>query len=136
MRILAHLWAAPITLFGALLAGLIRLSGGLVNWKGIAWEATDGCAARLLWLMNPWMKIEAITLGHVIVARDASTADSMRTHEQVHVRQYERWGILFPVAYFAASAVAYLRGKCPYRGNAFEREAFSAASSGQDIRRD
>lgn len=135
MRIIAHLWAAPVTLFGALLAGLIWLSGGSVSRKGIAWEASGGRAPRLLWLMNPWANIEAITLGHVIVARDVATADRLRAHEQVHVRQYERWGLLFPLVYLGSSASAVIRGECPYRGNVFEREAFSATSSGQDIRR-
>ncbi len=132
MRAVKLLWVAPITLFGALLATMIRVSGGRFERQGTAWEASGGCARRVLWLINPWMQIEAITLGHVILARDATTASRMRSHEQVHVRQYERWGVLFPAAYLIASAAAALRGKCPYRGNAFEREAFE---SGQDIRR-
>lgn len=86
--------------------------------------------------MNPWMRVEAITLGHVIVARDVETADRMRTHEQVHVRQYERWGMIFPLAYLVASAIAVIRGDCAYRGNAFEREAFGTTNSGQNVSRD
>ena len=80
----------------------------------------------MLWLMNPWAQIGAITFGHVIIARDATTAATLRTHEQVHVRQYERWGIFFPFAYVAASVIAAIRGGDAYRDNVFEVEAFAA----------
>lgn len=146
MRWIGRLWAAPITLLASPLALIIHFTGGRFARRGIAWEAAGGCAQRLLWLMNPWMRIDAITLGHIIIARDAATADCMRTHEQVHVRQYERWGVFFPFAYAAASINAGARGACPYRGNVFEQEAFATAaaantlakaeSSGQNTGRD
>lgn len=120
----AMIWPAPITLVGAALAVVVRIGGGRYEHHGIAWEASGGIAPRLLWLMNPWASIEAITLGHIILARDALTASRLRTHEQVHVRQYERWGLLFPLAYVAASAIAVLKGGDAYRDNVFEREAF------------
>lgn len=129
MQWFARFWAAPITLLALPPALMIRLTGGRVLRQGIAWEAAGGCAPRLLWLMNPWMRIDAITLGHIIIAKDAATADCMRTHEQVHVRQYERWGMFFPLAYAAASINARARGACPYRGNAFEQEAFATAAA-------
>jgi hypothetical protein len=44
------------------------------------------------------------------------------------VRQYERWGILFPILYVASSAIALLRGGSAYRDNVFEREAFQVAA--------
>lgn len=125
MKWLAWLWAAPVSMFGLMFAAVIRATGGQLRRHGNACEATGGCASRLLWLMNPWMRIEAITFGHVIIAGDAMIARRLRAHEQIHVRQYERWGMLFPVAYLAASAMAILRGECPYRGNRFEQEAFS-----------
>jgi hypothetical protein len=127
---LGWVWAAPITLVGLLFATVIRASSGQLQHHGNAWEATGGCAPWLLWLMNPWLLIEAITFGHVIIARDAMTARRVRAHEQVHVCQYERWGVLFPIAYLAASVMAILRGECPYRGNRFEREAFLGQNGG------
>lgn len=130
-RLVMWWWAAPMTLVGLLLATAIRLSGGQVSHRNIAIEACGGCAPRLLWLMNPWMRIGAITLGHVIIARDDATAARMRTHEQVHVRQYQRWGAFFPFAYAACSVFAALRGECPYRGNAFEKEAYQTRKSGE-----
>jgi hypothetical protein len=61
-----------------------------------------------------------------VVAVDADTLERTRAHERVHVTQSERWGVLFPVAYLAASAVIALRGGDPYRDNPFEQEARSA----------
>ncbi len=126
MRTLKLLWVSPVTLLACVPLILINIFGGRVQKQGIAWEATGGIAPQLLWLMNPWTHIEAITLGHIILALDAATALRMRAHEQVHVRQYERWGALFPFAYLAASGIALLGGGDAYRDNVFEREAFLA----------
>lgn len=123
VRWLSRLWAAPISAYGLLLAAIICASGGQFRRQGIAFEATGGCASRLLWLMNPRSRIEAITLGHVIIVRDNATAERWRAHEHVHVRQYEQWGMFFPVAYAIASILAVRRGECAYRGNRFEKEA-------------
>lgn len=120
MRIL---WALPVTLIG-LLPGLINLLfGGTLRREGIALEATGPAIRMMLWLLNPPARIEAITFGHVILARDAATARRLRSHEHVHVRQTERWGILFPPAYLAASAFVWLRGGDAYWDNCFEQEA-------------
>ena len=51
---------------------------------------------------------------------------SLRAHEQVHVRQYERWGLFFVPAYLVSSLWQLLRGRHIYRDNCFEREAFGA----------
>jgi hypothetical protein len=66
----------------------------------------------------------AITLGHIVLGRDAAALDSTRTHERVHVRQVERWGLFFLPAYLLSSLLALLRGHDSYRDNWFEREAF------------
>lgn len=71
--------------------------------------------------------VAAMTLGHVVVGCDAQALQRTRRHERVHVRQYERWGPFFLPAYLGASAVAWLRGRDPYRDNPFEREAFDEA---------
>ena len=67
----------------------------------------------------------ALTLGHVVLGHDARALEATREHERVHVRQVERWGPLFIPAYFAASAIAWLRGQDAYRDNPFEREAYA-----------
>jgi hypothetical protein len=69
----------------------------------------------------------AMTLGHVVLARDPCLADLTRAHERIHVRQAERWGPLFLPAYGVASLIALLRGRRPYRDNRFEREAYAQA---------
>jgi hypothetical protein len=45
----------------------------------------------------------------------------------VHVRQYERWGLLFPILYVLASFRALLTGKRFYWDNVFEVEARNKA---------
>jgi hypothetical protein len=50
----------------------------------------------------------------------------LRAHEQVHVRQYERWGPFFVPAYLASSLWQGLCGRHLYRDNHFERPAFAA----------
>jgi hypothetical protein len=65
----------------------------------------------------------AMTLGHVIIGRDLSCLDACRDHEQVHVRQVERWGPLFLPAYVLASLWAWSRGGHYYHDNRFEIDA-------------
>jgi hypothetical protein len=65
-----------------------------------------------------------MTFGHVVLGRDEHALAETRAHERVHVRQYERWGVLFLPAYLASSLWALLSGRHYYFDNAFEREAF------------
>jgi hypothetical protein len=125
MRLCRYVWPLPITIFGLILAGIVKASGGNCSRHGNALEASNGAASRLLWLMNPWGNIEAITLGHVILARNPAIAARLRSHEHTHVRQYERWGVIFPFAYLASSVIAVIKGGDAYRDNVFEREAFA-----------
>jgi hypothetical protein len=64
-----------------------------------------------------------MTLGHVIIGRDADCLDWCRDHEQAHVRQVERWGAAFIPAYLAASLLARWRGRHYYHDNWFELDA-------------
>ena len=66
----------------------------------------------------------AMTLGHVVLGKDPANLDRTRAHERVHVRQYERWGIVFLPAYLLLSAWLFVRGRDGYRENPFEIEAF------------
>lgn len=68
-----------------------------------------------------------ITLGHVIIAQSHEGLDTFRAHEQVHVCQYERWGVAFLLAYPLASLWALLTGRHPYWDNVFEVEAYRLA---------
>jgi hypothetical protein len=124
-----YLWPSPITLIGLFFACIIRISGG--QWVKVnrAWEAHGGFAPRLLWLFNPRARIAAIVFGHVVLACDAAAAARLRSHEDTHVRQYERWGVFFPFAYALSSGIAWLYGYDPYYDNGFEREAFAAEAA-------
>lgn len=121
-RSLAYLWASPMSLLGlglALAAGPARMRrhGGVL-------EAWGGLAGRVLGRRLPGSgPVAAITLGHVIIGRTDTLLAGVRLHEQVHVNQMERWGILFLLAYPLASLWAWLRGGHPYLDNVFEREA-------------
>lgn len=117
------LWPLPVTLFGALCAGVARQFGARVALHDGVLEACGGPLGPVLRRVYPPMSIAAITLGHVVLAQDEDQLDLTRAHERVHVRQYERWGFFFPVVYLAASGVALLQGREAYRGNLFEREA-------------
>jgi hypothetical protein len=66
-----------------------------------------------------------MTFGHVVFGQSQAALDATRDHEHVHVRQYERWGIVFVPAYLAASAYLLVRGRDAYRENPFEIEAYS-----------
>jgi len=104
------LWATPASLVGLVLSFLFDrryLRRGIVVAEGARWPR------RLGW------RYRAITFGHVVLSVDAIDEGTFR-HELVHVRQYERWGPLFFLAYPLASLGAKLRGGHAYRDNHFE----------------
>lgn len=128
-RPLAYLWALPTTAAGLLVfvlaamrgrvrhqvvTGVLEVHGGLVTWFLTHGTLLENGAC-------------AMTLGHVVLGRDAYQLERTRDHERVHVRQCERWGPLFIPAYLAASALIALRRGRPYEDNPFEREAFGRA---------
>jgi len=128
LTLLRYLWASPNTLFGLAWAVLARLTGG--GWalhSGVV-EVHGGLAKSILERL-PFVKggASAITLGHVVLARTQDALHTTRTHERVHVRQYERWGPLFLPAYVLAGLWQWARGNDPYRDNPFEVEAYSKA---------
>ena len=128
---LRRLWAGPASLIGLAFVPLARVTGGRVRIVRGVVEVSGGLLAPLLSRGNPWFPIQAITLGHVVLGVSAETLERCRAHELVHVRQYERWGPLFPLLYLASSAAALGRGRGSYADNAFEREAFAAERSGR-----
>ena len=122
--LLRYLWASPNSLLGLGLAAAASATGGTVSVVDGVIEV-QGSVVRTM--LEHAFLIEggasAMTLGHVVVARDAAALSASRSHERVHVRQAERWGPLFLPAYAVASAVALLQGGHHYRDNAFERAA-------------
>lgn len=124
-RIVPYLWAGPATLVGLLVLAAtarratVRLVDGAIEAHGpaLAWAL-----AHLTVLPGG---VSAVTLGHVVLGRDAATLCVTRAHERVHVRQYETWGPFFLPAYVVASGWALLTGRHFYFDNPFEREAVS-----------
>lgn len=124
VKALARAWAAPYTAIGLLLGLFVVLAGGRMQLRQGALEFSGGRLGRLMAaLPRPWC-VCAITLGHVILGTDQAVLATVREHEQVHVRQYERWGIFFGPAYLLSSLIQLVLGRRPYRDNRFEREAF------------
>lgn len=120
-----YLWASPVTILGLLFLPLTWLSGGKARVVRGAVEIHGGLVSTILRRGLPFVgSAAAMTLGHVILGRDEACLDHSRDHEHVHVRQCERWGILFLPLYLGASLILYARGCDPYLDNPFEREAF------------
>lgn len=124
-RVLAYAWAAPYTACGVLLGIATLAAGGWWRIRAGTIEFGGGRAGRFFAALPHPLAFSAITLGHVILGTDAATLDSVRLHEQVHVRQYERWGLLFGPAYLLSSLWQLARGRRPYRDNHFERQAYA-----------
>ncbi|HMS27118.1 MAG TPA: signal peptide prediction [Burkholderiaceae bacterium] len=117
----AYLWVSPVTVFGMFFALLAYAFGAKMKWRYGVLEVAGH--TRTHWLNKLTTRYEAITLGHVILGRKHGVLKTYRSHEHVHVRQYERWGVLFPLLYVLASLLALLRGKHFYWDNVFEVEA-------------
>lgn len=124
LQSLRYLWALPNTILGLGFAGMAGMTGGRVRLVDGVLEAEGGWVESLLRRAVPLKGgAAAMTLGHVVLGRDAAALAATRRHERVHVRQCETWGPVFLPAYFAASVGALLLGRHPYHGNAFEQAA-------------
>lgn len=120
-RFLRYLWAAPTTVVGLALAFASLRRGHVAIVDGVI-EAHSPFLHRALSSLTPLAcGADAMTLGHVVIGRDARALEVTRVHERVHVRQYESWGPLFVPAYLLAGVFALIRGRHPYFDNWFER---------------
>lgn len=118
LRLPKYLWAAPCSAVGLTLAAAILLGGGSARVvDGVLEVALRARPRRRL------LPFDAITFGHVVLGVDRALLARARAHEQVHVPQYERWGLLFFLAYPASSLYQWCRGRHPYWHNRFEVEA-------------
>lgn len=123
-----YLWAGPNTLLaislGLILAARFRLIDGVVEIYG----------PRVNWTLRHLpISALAMTMGHAVFGQDRAALDLTRRHEHVHVRQYERWGPVFIIAYLGISAWLYLRGRDGYRENPFEIEAYAVDDPGAHV---
>ena len=126
LRLWRYFWPLPVTVIGAVLALTVRVCGGRWSFRKGVLE-TCGPAARVMLRLHPVKGVIAIALGHVVIARDDLCLTQTNAHEREHVRQFERWGLLFPFVYAAESIYRWLRSENPYRDNRFERAANEAA---------
>ena len=124
LRLLCIFWAAPNSLIGILLGGIGLLSGGRVQLRRGCLEFYGGAVTSILNRLPPH-GVMAMTLGHTIVGRSRAALSVVRDHEQVHVRQYERWGPLFIPAYLGCSFWLWLQKRDAYYENPFEVEAYA-----------
>lgn len=98
-RLLAYLWASPMTVAG-LLAGLTsgarpRARAGVLMFAGARGPAGAFLSRR---------GFNAFALGHVVVSR-AEPSEALLVHELVHVRQAERFGPAMAPLYLALHAL-------------------------------
>lgn len=123
-RLLGYLWAFPTTLLGLLFLPESLISGEVRRVDGVL--EMHGRLVRFFLCHCTFLSggASAMTLGHVVLARDRRLLEATRAHERVHVRQCEHWGPLFIPAYLIACIVMKSRGLRAYEDNPFEREAF------------
>jgi hypothetical protein len=122
---LRYVWAAPATLAGIALAFPVCACGARVRVRNGVIEVAGGLLARFA---QSSFGVSAITFGHVVLGVSHSVLARERAHEQAHVRQYERWGVLFFPLYLASSFFQWARGRNPYLDNAFEKQAVRVAA--------
>lgn len=121
--VVRYVWALPATAVGLLVSGFALCAGATIRIVDGVIEVAGGRLARLVSRLPSSHRFVAITFGHVIIGIDHPTLRSVRSHERIHVQQYERWGALFFPLYAGSSLLQFVRGHDPYSSNCFEREA-------------
>lgn len=127
IKLLRLIWASPCSLAGLAIGVAVIACGGTARRLGrtLEFALSEADVPQLsLLARSPFV---AITLGHVIIGLSRAGLNQVRSHELVHVRQYELFGPLFFLAYPCSSVLAALHGRCPYRDNLFEIQAYRNA---------
>ena len=128
---LKYIWASPASAIGVCAACFAGLAGAEVKRVSGVLEVSLAPRSAMLCNAVTCLPFAAITLGHIVIARNAQQQAALRQHERVHVAQYELWGPLFLLAYPLESLFQLLRGRQPYQDNRFEIAA-RAACRGAD----
>jgi hypothetical protein len=127
LAIIRILWAAPLTVGGLLLAFMLyALSGfrGQWRWRSPAISFINPLTQKIF--AHRALRLNALCIGQVILARDQACLQSAWSHECVHIRQSLRWGPLFPLLYLSHSLWCALTGRHAYWDNVFEVQAREA----------
>ena len=127
MKALLYIWVSPNSLLGVLVGCLGLVSGGKCQLKRGCLEFYGGLVTWMLERIPNGTGVLAMTLGHTIIGQTAQALHIARDHEQVHVRQFERWGPIFIPVYVTCSGNLWLQKKDYYRDNPFEVEAYRIA---------
>ena len=127
-RSITYLWAFPVSFIGLVPGALAKLFGAKIAVISGVLEISLAPRNSSLQALARRSAFSAITFGHVVLAASEQDQNHFRSHERVHVKQYERWGPLFLLAYPAESAMQLLRGRRPYLDNRFEVQARERAA--------
>lgn len=116
-----YLWVAPISLLFLPLILVARWTGGDYALHSGVLEIWGGkLGSRLNKGLPLFGSAAAITLGHIVVGISPYYLNCTRVHEREHVRQFERWGLLFPLIYFSAGFWMLIKGRRFYWDNPYE----------------
>ncbi len=130
-------WAAPCSVVGIVVGAIVLLLGGKAKRSFGTLEFTYRDSQASCGKLAMSLPFQAITFGHVIIAVTENDLAYSREHELVHVRQYERWGLAFFVAYPASSLWQLFKGRNAYWDNRFEIQARAlspdASSEGRGV---
>jgi hypothetical protein len=132
-HVFRYVWASPASALGMLVALLAAGRGATIAVVDGVVEVVGTRLARGLAHWAPCSGFHAITFGHVVIGTSPAVLAQCRAHERVHVRQYERYGVLFFVLYAASSVWQWLRGKDAYWDNHFERQARQHVSASRGV---
>ena len=121
------LWALPLSLLGwgvvllnetTRILGVINIDTGKVRvygYNGVPWVYSVNAwvysvnGGLLYWIFQK-TGFAGLTLGQVILFRwDVDTWERLMAHEEAHVRQMERWGIIFPFLYVGEFLFHFVR---------------------------
>ncbi|MDZ4780100.1 MAG: hypothetical protein SGJ19_07610 [Planctomycetia bacterium] len=123
-RAIAIAWASPYTLAGLVIGAFGLCFGARAQRRGCVIEFHGGGVQWFVRHLPLGEATLAFTLGHTVLGQTAAALDIAREHELVHVRQFERWGLLMGPAYLGWSLFLWCTGRRPYLDNPFEREAY------------
>jgi hypothetical protein len=131
LKLAKVLWASPCSVVGLALAAFPLGAGGKAKWSNGALEVTYRRSNAHCGRLARALPFRGIVFGHVILAVTQEELAVIGPHERVHVEQYERWGMLFFLAYGASSLWQLVGGRNPYWHNHFEVQARERANPSQ-----
>lgn len=125
--VFGYLWALPYSVIGLAIGTVGLLAGGRVQLHSGVLEFHSGLTRWFVTCLPGGDYVLAFTLGHTVLGQTIASLEISRSHERIHVRQYECWGPFMGPAYLASSLWLWFVGADPYRDNPFEREAYDSA---------